>query len=54
MPSLSHCGLDLNLVSRISIESGAYLPLTFRQEFQIWCVYASWDGEVSHTIFGSL
>ena len=43
-----------DLVSIIGIESGAYLRYSLRQEFQIWCVYASWDGGVSRTIFGLL
>ena len=34
--------------------SGAYLLYSLRQESQIWCVDASWDGGVSRTIFGSL
>ena len=34
--------------------SGAYLLYSLRYESQIWCVDASWDGGVSHTIFGSL
>ena len=34
--------------------SGAYLLHSLRQEFQIKCVDASWDGRVSRTIFGSL
>ena len=34
--------------------SGAYLLYSFKQEAQIWCVDASWDGGVKHTIFGSL
>ena len=48
--------LDLtsDLVSRNCIESGAYLLYYLRKEFQIWCVNASWDDGVSHTIFGSL
>ena len=47
--SLGHCDLDIDLVSTIGIIS--YILLS--KEFQIWCVYASWDGGVSHTIFGS-
>ena len=46
--------LTSDLVSRISIESGAYLLYSWRQEFQIWCVDASMYGGVSFTIFGSL
>ena len=34
--------------------SGAYLVYSIRQESQICCVDASWDGGVSHTTFGSL
>ena len=49
LTSLGHCDLDIDLVSRIGIIS--YILLS--KEFQIWCVYASWDGGVSHTIFGS-
>ena len=41
-----HC--DIDLVSRI-IMSGAYLYY-LRQEYHIWRVYSSWDGEVVHTI----
>ena len=43
-----------DLVSRISIESGAYLLYSLRKEFQILCVNASWDGGVSHVFFWSL
>ena len=43
-----------DLVCRIGIESGAYLLYSMRQEFQILCMDASWDGGVSHTIFRSL
>ena len=46
--------LTSNLVSRICIESGAYLLYCLRKEFQIWFVNASRDGRESHTIFGSL
>ena len=46
--------LTSDLVSRISIESGAYLLYSLRWEFQIRCVNTPWDGGVSHTIFGSL
>ena len=45
--------LNSDLVLRI-IVFGAYLLYSLRQENQIWCVYASWDGGVSLTIFGSL
>ena len=34
--------------------SGAYLLYSLRQESQILCVDASWDGGVSRTTFGSL
>ena len=46
--------LTSDLVSRIGIESGVfdYLLYSLRQEFQIWCVDASMDGGVSHTILG--
>ena len=36
------------------IMSGAYLLYSLRQESQMWCVDASWDVGVSHTIFRSL
>ena len=45
--------LTSDLVSRIAIDSGAY-PIFFEIGIPIWCIYASWDGWVSHTIFGSL
>ena len=45
--------LTSDLVFRI-IVSRAYLLYYLRQESQIWCVDASWDDEVSHTIIGSL
>ena len=45
--------LTPDLVFRI-IVSGAYLLYYLRYEFQIWCVDASWDEEVSRTIIGSL
>ena len=38
----------------IIIVSGAYLLYYLRYEFQIWCVDASRDKEVSRTIIGSL
>ena len=41
--------LTSDLVSRISIESGAYLLYSLRKYFKIRCVNASIDGEVSHT-----
>ena len=46
--------LTSDLVSRNCIESGACLLYSLRKEFLIWCVNASWDDGVSHTIFGSL
>ena len=46
--------LTSDLISRNCIESGAYLLYSLRIEFQIWCVNASWDEGVSHTIFGPL
>ena len=46
--------LTSDLVCRIDIESGAYLLYSLILEFQIWCVDASWNDRVSHTIFGSL
>ena len=46
--------LTYDLVSRNCIESGAYFLYSFRLEFQIWFVNASWDVGVSHTIFCSL
>ena len=42
--------LTSDLVLRI-ILSRVYLLYSLRQEFQIWCVYASWICGVSHTIF---
>ena len=45
--------LTSDLVFRI-IVSGAYLLYYFRYESPIWCVDASLDDEVSHTIIGSL
>ena len=45
--------LTSDLVLRI-IVSGAYLLYSLSEEFQIWCVDASWDDEVSRTIIGSL
>ena len=45
--------LTSDLVFRI-IVSGAYLLYYLRWESQIWCVDASWDDKVSHTIIGSL
>ena len=46
--------LTSDLVSRNCIESDAYLLYYLRKEFQIWCVNASWNDGVSHTIFGSM
>ena len=45
--------LTSDLVFRI-IMSKAYLLYYLRQESQIWCVDASWDDEVSHSIIKSL
>ena len=45
--------LTSDLVLRITV-SGAYLLYSLKEESQIWCVNVSWDGGVSHTIFGSL
>ena len=45
--------LTSDLVVRI-IVSRAYLFYSLSEEFQIWCVDASWDGGVSCIIFGSL
>ena len=57
-PYLSRVSVTLNLtsdlVSKNCIESGAYLLHSLRYEFQIWCVNASWEDGVSHTIFWSL
>ena len=50
-PFWGHC--DLGLISRI-IVSGAYLLYHLRLESQIWYVDAFLDGDMSHTIFGSL
>ena len=44
--------LSSDLVSRMRIEPGAYLLYSLRYEFQILCMNASWDVEVSHTISG--
>ena len=44
-----HCDLDL-VLKIIVIEP--YLLYSLSKEFQIWCVYASWDGGVSLTILG--
>ena len=41
--------LNSDLVSRIDITS-----LFFEVGIQIWCVDASWDGQVLYTLFGSL
>ena len=38
--------LSSDLVSRIGIESGEFLPYSLRPEFQIWCVYSSWNSGV--------
>ena len=46
--------LTSDLVSRIVIESGAYILYSLRPEVQIWCMDASTDSGVSHTVFGSL
>ena len=46
--------LHPDLVSRIRIDSGAYLLYYLRKESKIWCVYASWDGGDSRIIFDSL
>ena len=43
--------LTSDLVLRI-IFFGENLLYSLRKEFQIWCVYASWDGEVSFIIIG--
>ena len=43
--------LTSDLVSRIGIESGAYLLYSLGPEFQIWCVDASLYGGVPITIF---
>ena len=51
---LGHCGLEFDLVSRICIESGAYLKYVSEVGIQIWCVAASWDGGVLYTILKSL
>ena len=46
--------LTSDIVSKNCIESGEYLLYSLRKEFQIRCVSASWDGRVSHSIFGSI
>ena len=43
--------LTSDLVIRI-IMSGAYLLYYLRLEFQIWCMDASLDGDMSQTILG--
>ena len=43
--------LTSDLVLRI-IVSGAYLLYYLREESQIWCVNASWEGGVSCTFTG--
>ena len=39
--------LTFDLVLRMILLS-AYLIYSLRKEFQIWCVYASWDGDVTY------
>ena len=46
--------LTSDLVSRISIESGAHLVYSLRKESQIKGMYASLDADMSCTSFGSL
>ena len=46
--------LTSDLVSINYIESGAYNLYSLRLTFKIWCVNASWDDKVAHTIFESL
>ena len=46
--------LTSDLVSRIGIESGAYLLYFLRHKFQIWFVDAYWGRRVSRPIFGAL
>ena len=53
IPFLVTVTLTSDLVLRI-IVSGAYLLYSLSEEFQIWCVDASWDRGVSCFIFGSL
>ena len=48
-----HCDLASDLVSRM-IMSETDLLYYLRQESQIWCVNASWDGGVSSLVFESL
>ena len=43
--------LTSDLVNRINM-SGAYLLYYLRKEFQIWCMDASLDGDMSRTILG--
>ena len=45
---LGHC--DLDIVSRI-IVSRAYLIYYLREEFQIWCMDASLDADMSCIFF---
>ena len=51
IPFSGHCDLDLVLRT---IVSGVYILYYLRKESKIWCVDASWDNKVSHTIIGSL
>ena len=44
--------LTLDLVSRI--ESGAYVLFSFEVGIKIWCMHASFDGDMSYTTFWSL
>ena len=44
---LGHC--DLDLVSRIMV-AGEYSMYYLREESQIWCMDASLDADMSHTI----
>ena len=55
VPFLGFLGhYDLDLVSRVSIKSGAYLLYSLSYESQIWFMDASLAGDMLCTIFGSL
>ena len=44
-----------NLVSRIGIDLGVYISyILLGRNCKNWCVNASWDDGVSHTILGIL
>ena len=50
IPVLGHC--DLDLVSRIIVSVALLLYIYMRQEYQIWCVHASWNCDITlHFLF---